>query len=85
MGQFISRAVATSDKLKPPGQRTDLAQDYARSGKSATETADLIGVSTRTIEMVRAIHASDDEETKVALDDGEITVNAAYRAVKQAS
>src|SRR5207249_367008 len=76
-------------RVKPAGARTDLASGDARSGdpterKSSAETAEKIGVSQATIERARAVLASDDEEAKTALRDGQTTVNGAYKAVKQA-
>jgi protein gp37 len=86
LGGFIARAVETLDRVKPQGQRSDLAQDCAKSeGKSSADTAEKIGVSARTVEMVRAVQASGDEETKTALRNGQTTVNSAYKTVKQAA
>jgi protein gp37/ParB-like chromosome segregation protein Spo0J len=82
---FVARAVETLDRVKPSGQRSDLAQDCARSaGKSSAETAERVGVSARTVEMTRTVLASDDEETKAQLRAGQTTVNGAYKAVRQA-
>lgn len=86
---FIFRAMETLDRVKPSGQRTDLVQDRTRSvnpneRKSAAETAAKIGVGQTTIAQVRAVMASDDEETKQALRNGETTVSGAYKTVKQA-
>ena len=82
---FIARAVETLDRVKPQGQRSDLASGDAKSaGKSAAETAEKIGASQAQVERVRTVLSSTDEATKTALRNGKTTVNGAYRAIKQA-
>jgi len=90
MAGFIARAVETLDRVKPAefhgNQHTNGGAPIgAPPGKSSAETATKIGVSERQVERVRAVLASDDEETKAALRNGETTVNGAYQAVKQAA
>jgi ParB-like chromosome segregation protein Spo0J len=79
----LARYVAMLDKRRQSGERTDLAQDCARSGKSAEATAEILGVSPRKVEQVRTVLDHADEETKVAVLSGEKTVNAAYQETQQ--
>ncbi len=86
LAAFIVRAMEALDNIKPQGQRTDLAQDCAKSQapaserKSSVATAEKIGVSARTVEMARAVMASDVAPVKEALRNGTTTVNGAYKA-----
>jgi len=60
------------------------AQNCALNGKSAEETAKLLGVSARKVEQMRTIEDRADEETKEAVKSGEISVNAAYQRTVEA-
>jgi len=75
----ILRCVAALDQRKPQGQRTDLAQSCAKSGKSAEQTAELLGVSSRKVEQTRTVLDHADEPTRQAVERGEKTLNTAYR------
>jgi hypothetical protein len=62
---FVARAMETLDRVKPAGERSDLASvdarfDDGRRPKSAAETAEKIGVSQATVERVRTVMKSDD-------------------------
>ena len=74
--------VVELDKRMRPGQRNDLAvnlaPDGARLGKSATETANLLGVSTRKVERIRSVMDNADDEIKRMVKTGRMTVNSAY-------
>jgi protein gp37 len=83
MTAFIVRAIDALDRLKPAGQRTDLASVEARSGKSAAETAETLGVSRAQVERVRAVQSSENEAVKQQLREGSVTIRGAYDAIKQ--
>lgn len=74
----LTRWIGEMDKRKAQGERTDLAPDGAKSGKSAAETAALIGISTRRVERVRTVIDHADEEAKAAVLAGEKSINQAY-------
>ncbi len=78
----VARYVQLQDRVKPQGQRSDLASIDAKlpGGKSARETAAVLGVSQATIERTRAVLASDDEDTKAQLLSGAIAPSAASPA-----
>jgi protein gp37 len=80
---FAVRAFEALDRVKPQGYRSDLAPDGATSGKSAADTAETIGLSTRQVERMRAVLGSENEEEKAKLRAGKTTVNGAYTTVKQ--
>ena len=79
----IMRLVEELDKRRHPGERTDLAPLGARSGKSAEETAKVIGTSTRTVERVRTINAKATPEVKAAVESGKLTINAAANTTRK--
>jgi ParB family chromosome partitioning protein len=74
--------VVELDKRMRPGQRNDiavnLAQPCARLGKSAEETANLLGVSTRKVEQIRTVMDNADDDIKRMVKTGRMTVNSAY-------
>jgi len=87
---FVARVVRSKDQPKPRGG--DHTSDGAKAsmeafanGKSAQALADQIGVGRATVERVRAVLASDDEQTKEQLLAGEIAPRAAYEHVKNTS
>lgn len=75
----LFKCIAAVDKVKRKGERTDLAQGCAMSGKSAAETAKVVGKSTRQVEKVRYIEKYADDETKAAIESGEKSINKAYQ------
>ncbi|MDD5698886.1 MAG: ParB/RepB/Spo0J family partition protein [Victivallaceae bacterium] len=74
--------VVELDKKMRPGQRNDLvvnlAPDGARLGKSAEETANLLGVSTRKVERIRAVMDNAPDKIKRMVKTGRMTLNSAY-------
>lgn len=80
----IIACIAEVDKLKSAGRPADnkLAPCGANYGKSAAETAETVGVSTRTVERARAVIDNATPEIKQAVESGEMTINAAYNAIK---
>lgn len=63
----LDRALATIDRVKTAGRRpAELASIDANSGKSAAETAAVLGISQAQVERIRAVQASDDEAAKAA-------------------
>jgi protein gp37/ParB-like chromosome segregation protein Spo0J len=85
MNAYTAHVVRTADRLKThgAGARKLIAAGAAISGKSADELGAKIGVSGDTVERVRKVLASDDEETKAKLLAGKIAPNAAYQRVKR--
>lgn len=77
----IMRLVQELDKRRQQGERTDLAQGCAKSGKSASDTAEAIGVSTRKVEQVRTVLDKAAPEVKKAVEAGDMTINAAAKTV----
>jgi hypothetical protein len=80
----IMKCLEELDKRKPQGQRNDLAQDCAKFGKSAQETAGILGICTRKVEQTRTVMDRAPEDVKVAVQSGKMSINAAYnRTVNQ--
>ena len=75
----LFKCIEALDQLKRKGQRTDLAQPCAKSGKSAAETAKVAGVSTWQVEKIRSIEKHADDETKEAVKSGKKSINKAYK------
>ena len=74
----ILRCIAELDKRKPSGQRNDLAPCGARLGKSSSEMAKTLGISSRKVERARAVLDKAPEEIKEAVKSGQMSINAAY-------
>ena len=72
------------DKRKKTGPAKSLASREAKLGKSAEQTAALLGVSRAKVERLRTVsdHASD--EIKDAVKDGKLSLNKAYKATMDA-
>jgi len=81
----IRRLVELYDKImkKRQGQRTDLASNEAKSGKSSEEIAEKMGISSSKVEKSRTITAHADDETKKQLDEGKISMHKAYTETKE--
>ena len=65
-------------KAEAGAKRWELAQGCASSGKSAEETANLLGVSTRKVEQIRSVMDNAPDEIKRMVKTGRMTVNSAY-------
>ena len=65
-------------KAEAGAKRWELAQGCASSGKTAEETANLLGVSTRKVEQIRSVMDNADDEVKRMVKTGRMTVNSAY-------
>jgi len=78
---FVARAMAALDRVKTAGRPSkELASIDANSGKSAAVTAAAIGVSTKQVERVRAVLASENFAIKAQLHAGQSTINASFAA-----
>lgn len=74
------KAIMLIDELKNPGKKAE--GNTEKRGKSAEETAQKIGMSTRNVEKVRSILNNGSEETKEQLLNNDITINKAYGRIK---
>ena len=79
----IARCIEAVDKLKGKGERTDLASSDARSGKSAQETAEIVGTSERKVEKYRTVMTRADDDVKAAVKSGKKSINRAYTETQQ--
>jgi len=81
------KCIEWMDKRKERGERTDLAQSCAKSEtrnpKSAEQTAQTLGISARKVEQVRTVLDHGDDETKQAIEQGEISINKAYEETQK--
>jgi len=80
----ILRYIEAVDKRKKSGERTDLASLEAKSGKSAKETAEIIGTSTTKVEKARTILDHADEKTKQEVSEGKKTIHKAAKETRHA-
>ena len=68
------------DKRKKTGSAKGLASRDAKLGKSAEQTAKLLGVSQTKIERLRTVNDHASDEIKEAVKDGKLSLNKAYKA-----
>ena len=80
----LLKCLTELDKRKKTGPAKSLASREAKLGKSAEQTAALLGVSRAKVERLRTVsdHASD--EIKDAVKDGKLSLNKAYKATMDA-
>lgn len=73
------------DKLKNPGRKPSDSEDEKETytGKSATKTAEEIGVSTSYVENVRNVLNNGDEEIIKDMKAGELSVSAASKKTRE--
>jgi len=76
----ILTCIAELDKRRKAGRpgNDKLAQDCANFGKSAQETAGILGISVRKVEQARTVQERASDEIKEAVKSGEMSINAAY-------
>ena len=72
------------DKRKKKGPAKSIASRDAIPGKSAEQTATLLGVSQAKIERLRAVNDHATDEIKEAVKSGKMSANKAYRATMEA-
>ena len=80
----LLKILQTLDQLKQVG-RIALDSDKKSPGKSAEITAQKIGVSRSKVEKARTVQNKASEEIKKAVEDGEMSINAAYNIVQNES
>ena len=80
----LLKILQTLDQLKQVG-RIALDSGKKSSGKSAEITAQKIGVSRSKVEKARTVQNKAPEEIKKAVEDGEMSINAAYNIVQNES
>lgn len=78
-GQRLA-ALAALDELKNPGRK---AGGAGEKGKSADKMSELLGVSPRTVEKMRNVLSSEDDEIIDAVMNDEISVSAGDKAVNE--
>ena len=76
----ILTCIAELDKRRKAGRpgNDKLAQDCANFGKSAQETAGILGISVRKVEQARTVQERASDDIKEAVKSGEMSINAAY-------
>jgi hypothetical protein len=80
----IVRLVEELDKRKGKGARTDLASSEATStGKSAEDTAKVIGTSRAKVEKARTVKAKATPDVQAAVAAGDMTLNKAYQTTRK--
>lgn len=87
----IFACIEALDKRKPRGgdRRSEKAKSKAsddaieKPGKSAAETANLLGISTTKVERNRSVLKNGDPETIEAVKNGEISANEAYQKTRK--
>lgn len=72
------------DKRKKTGPTKGLASREAKPGKSAEETAAILGVSRAKVERLRTVSDHGSDEIKDAVKSGEMSVNKAYNETMDA-
>jgi ParB family chromosome partitioning protein len=72
------------DKRKKKGPAKSIASRDAIPGKSAEQTAALLGVSQAKIERLRAVNDHATDEVKEAVKSGKMSANKAYKATMEA-
>jgi len=76
----IVKCIEELDKRKIAGRPSNekLASSDANFGKSATETASTLGISTTKVERIRTVMDKGSNEVKEAVKSGKMTINSAY-------
>ncbi len=76
----IIHCIAALDERKIAGRpsKEKLAPDGANFGKSATETANLLGVNFRKVERARTVLDNAPDEIREAVKSGQMSINSAY-------
>ena len=79
----ILTCIAELDKRRKAGRpgNDKLAQKCANFGKSAQETATLLGISSRKVEQARAVLDKATDDIKEAIKSGEMSIHAAYHRI----
>ena len=72
------------DKRKKTGPAKGLASREAKPGKSAEETAAILGVSRAKVERLRTVSDHGSDEIKDAVKAGKLSLNKAYKATMDA-
>jgi ParB-like chromosome segregation protein Spo0J len=72
------------DKRKKTGPAKGLASREAKPGKSAEETAAILGVSRAKVERLRTVSDHGSDEIKDAVKAGKLSINKAYKATMDA-
>ena len=80
----LLKCLTELDKRKKTGPAKSLASREAKLGKSAEQTAALLGVSRAKVERLRTVNDHASDEIKDAVKDGKLSLNKAYKATMDA-
>ena len=80
----LLKCLTELDKRKKTGPAKSLASREAKLGKSAEETASILGVSRAKVERLRTVNDHASDEIKDAVKDGKLSLNKAYKATMDA-
>ena len=80
----LLKCLTELDKRKKTGPAKSLASREAKLGKSAEETAAILGVSRAKVERLRTVNDHASDEIKEAVKDGKLSLNKAYKATMDA-
>ena len=80
----LLKCLTELDKRKKTGPTKSLASREAKLGKSAEETAAILGVSRAKVERLRTVNDHASDEVKDAVKDGKLSLNKAYKATMDA-
>jgi len=74
----LLKALKVVDKLKTRGLGAE-----GEKGKSATRSAQILGISTSRVEKTRMVEKYGTEEIKKKIESGELTLNKAYQTIRE--
>lgn len=80
--EFKDSSKASSEAIEEQVETVE-ERSVRSSGKSAEQTAELLGTSRTKIEKARTIDTHADEETKEAVKNGDMSINAAYKETQR--
>jgi hypothetical protein len=79
----LLKCVTVLDERKKTGPKNSFTPSGVKLGASSETTAELLGVSPRTVERVRTVLDHAPEPLREAVERGEKTVNAAYTETQE--
>ena len=79
----LLRIIAIVDERRKQGPKINLASSEAKLGRSARDTAAIVGASRSKVERARAVIDHADKETKQQVLGGDKSINAAYNETQE--